>query len=84
VVPKLSSIEGRTVMAAKDRKDKEKIGEIGERGLFLVSDRTPSWEWESLPRREPKRALERLGPLKPGAHTWMPSKGDDAIDRGKR
>jgi hypothetical protein len=40
-------------------------------GLRLVSDRVASWEWISLPRREPKSARERLGPLKP---TSRPSK----------
>jgi hypothetical protein len=34
-------------------------------GLRLVSDQVKSWEWESLPRREPRRARERLRPLKP-------------------
>jgi hypothetical protein len=40
-------------------------------GLQLVSDRVASWEWISLPRREPKPARERLGPLK---QTSRPSK----------
>jgi hypothetical protein len=31
-----------------------------EGGLRLVSDRVRSFEWESLPRREPRRARERL------------------------
>jgi hypothetical protein len=31
-------------------------------GLRLVSDRVRSFEWESYPRREPRRARER--PLK--------------------
>ncbi len=31
----------------------------------LVVENTRSYEWESLPRREPRRARERLGPLKP-------------------
>jgi hypothetical protein len=34
-------------------------------GPRLVSDRVASWEWESFPRREPRRTRERLGPLKP-------------------
>jgi len=33
-------------------------------GLTLVSDRVRSFEWISLPRREPRRARERLAPLK--------------------
>jgi hypothetical protein len=33
--------------------------------IRLVSDRVASWEWESFARREPRRARERLGPLKP-------------------
>ena len=32
--------------------------------LKLVSGRTRHIEWESFPRREPKLARERLGPLK--------------------
>jgi len=32
--------------------------------LRLVSDHVRSWEWESLPRREPRRARERLSDLK--------------------
>ena len=48
-------------MAPKNPKDKEQIGRVGEAGLFLVSDRTLSWEWDSLPRRDPKAAWERLG-----------------------
>ena len=33
--------------------------------LRLVGDRVRSFEWQSFPRREPKPARERLGPLKP-------------------
>lgn len=51
-------------MAPKNPKDKEQIGRVGEAGLFLVSDRTLSWEGESLPRRDPKPAFERLGPIR--------------------
>ena len=51
-------------MAPKNPKDKEQIGRVGEAGLFLVSDRTLSWEWDSLPRRDPKAAWERLGPIR--------------------
>jgi hypothetical protein len=36
------------MMAPKNPKDKEQIGRVGEAGLFLVSDRTLSWEGESL------------------------------------
>jgi hypothetical protein len=32
-------------MAPKNPKDKEQIGRASEPGLFLVSDRTLSWEW---------------------------------------
>ena len=32
------------MMAPKNPKDKEQIGRVGEAGLFLVSDRTLSWE----------------------------------------
>ena len=58
-------------MAPKSPKDEEQIGRIGEPGLSLVSDRTLPWEWEGYPRREPRPARERLGPLKP---TSRPSK----------
>jgi hypothetical protein len=51
-------------MAPKYPKDKKQTGRVGEAGLFLVSDRTLSWEWESLPRRDPKPACERLGPIR--------------------
>jgi hypothetical protein len=53
-------------MVPKSPKDKEQIGRIGEPGLFLVSDRTTSWEWECLPRRELPRPRERLGPIRSG------------------
>jgi hypothetical protein len=33
-------------------------------GPRLVAENVRSWEWESFPRREPRRARERLGPLK--------------------
>jgi hypothetical protein len=51
-------------MAPKNPKDKEQIGRVGEAGLFLVSDRILSWEWEGLPRRDPKPACERLDPIR--------------------
>jgi hypothetical protein len=50
-------------MASKEPRDKEQIGDTDEAGLFLISDRTLSPYWESFPRREPKPARERLGPL---------------------
>jgi hypothetical protein len=59
--------------APKEPQDKEQIGRIGERGLFLICDRTLSWEGESLPRRDPKPACERLGPVrssKTSAKRW--------------
>ena len=42
------------------------LGRCGLRqpSLRLVSDRVASWEWISLPRREPRPARERLGPLR--------------------
>ena len=55
---------GGKLMAPKNPKDKEQIGRVGEAGLFLVSDRTLSWEGESLPRRDPKPAFERLGSIR--------------------
>jgi hypothetical protein len=63
-------------MAPREPRDKEQIGRIGETGLMLVSDRTSSWEWESLARREVKRARERLGPIMSGstrAKRWSES-----------
>ena len=51
-------------MAPESPKDKEQIGRLGEPGLFLVSDRTLSWEYESLPRRELPRPRERSGPIR--------------------
>jgi hypothetical protein len=54
----------RLKMPPQEPRDKEQIGRIGERGLFLISDRTLSWEWQSLPRRDPKPACERLGPIR--------------------
>ena len=33
-------------------------------GPRLIADNVRSWEWESFPRREPKPARERLGPLR--------------------
>jgi hypothetical protein len=65
------------LMAPKNPKDKEQIGRVGEAGLFLVSDRTLSWEWDSLPRRDPKAAWERLGPIrssKTRAKRWPEAK----------
>ena len=64
-------------MAPKNPKDKEQIGRVGEAGLFLVSGRTLSWEWDSLPRRDPKAAWERLGPIrssKTRAKRWPEAK----------
>jgi hypothetical protein len=34
-------------------------------GPRRVSENVKNGEWESFPRREPKPARERLGPLKP-------------------
>ena len=36
-----------------------KVGRL----LRLIADNVRSWEWESFPRREPKLARERLGPV---------------------
>ena len=41
---------------------------LGQCGLRLVVENTRSWEWISLPRREPRRARERLQGLTP----WRP------------
>jgi hypothetical protein len=40
------------------------LGRCGLPPVRLVVENTRSYEWESLPRREPRRARERLGPLK--------------------
>lgn len=40
------------------------ISRCGQSPIRLVSDRVRSFEWESYARREPRRARERLGPLK--------------------
>ncbi len=40
--------------------------------IRLVSDRVRSFEWQSFPRREPRRAMERLGPLK----SWQSPRED--------
>jgi hypothetical protein len=64
-------------MASKKPKNEQQIGSVGEAGLFLVSDRTLSYEWEALPRREPKPACERLGPIrssKTRAKRWPEAK----------
>jgi hypothetical protein len=42
--------------------------------IRLVSERVASWEWISLPRREPRRARERQRGLAP----WWPQ-----TNRGK-
>ena len=40
-------------MAPKEPQDKGQIGRVGEAGLFVVSDRTPVWEWQSSTRATP-------------------------------
>jgi hypothetical protein len=52
-------------MAPKEPRDKDQIAGRGETGLILVSDRTGSWEWESISRLG-KPARERLGPIRSG------------------
>jgi hypothetical protein len=53
-------------MAPKEPRDKDQIAGTGETGLILVSDRTGSWELESIPRLACKPARERLGPIRSG------------------
>jgi hypothetical protein len=53
-------------MAPKEPRELEGIGRIGKAGLLLVSDRTPSQEWESFSRQSPKPTRERLGPVRSG------------------
>jgi hypothetical protein len=52
------------------------LGQCGQ-GLRLVSDRTASWEWETIPRREPRSARERLGPLAAWREKKVPITGRD-------
>ena len=40
------------------------LGRCGLPPARLVVENTRSYEWESLPRREPRRARDRLGPLR--------------------
>jgi hypothetical protein len=35
-------------MASKEPRDKDQFASRSETGLILVSDRTASWEWESI------------------------------------
>jgi hypothetical protein len=44
------------------------LGRCGLPPVRLVVENTRSWEWISLPRREPRRARERLQGLAP----WRP------------
>ena len=45
------------------------LGRCGrEPAIRLVSERIPIWEWESLPRRKPRRARDRLL----GLGSWLP------------
>jgi len=37
----------------------------GSASPSFVMENVRSWEWQRLPRREPREARERLGPLKP-------------------
>jgi hypothetical protein len=51
-----------------------------ELAIRLVSERVASWEWESLPRREPKRARERLRGLAP----WRPKPNEPKPSNNSR
>ena len=50
------------------------LGRCGLPPVRLVVENTRSWEWISLPRREPRRARERLGPLRTARAALAPSK----------
>jgi hypothetical protein len=52
------------MVVTRRRLNEEQIGRVGEVGLFLVSDRILPSEWQSLPRRDPKPACERLPPIR--------------------
>jgi hypothetical protein len=54
-------------MASKEPRDKDQFASRGETGLILVSDRTASWEWESIARLARRPGRERLGPIGSGA-----------------
>jgi hypothetical protein len=65
-------------MAPREPRDKDQFVSRGETGLILVSDRTVSWEWESIPRLACKPARERLGPIRSDttqANRPLPGKG---------
>ena len=49
-------------------------------GLRLVMEKTRSFEWISLPRREPKRARERLRGLEP----WRPKPNEPRPSNNSR
>ena len=63
---KITGNARRDVMAPKAPQDKDQFARMGETGLTLVSDRTVSWERESIPRLARKPARERLGPVRSG------------------
>ena len=50
------------------------LGRCGLPPVRLVVEHARSWEWISLPRREPRRARDRLAPLRPWR--YIPRKED--------
>ena len=68
-------------MAPENPKDKDQIGEPGQPGLFLVSDRILSWEWEMLPRRELQRPQERMGPIRSNTTRANRRLADDGLGK---
>ena len=48
------------------------LGRCGLPPVRLVVENVRSFEWESLPRREPRPPRERLGPLRSKSRPWLP------------
>jgi hypothetical protein len=48
------------------------LGQCGLPPARLVVENTRSYEWQSHPRRDPRRARDRLGPLKPTSRQPKP------------
>jgi hypothetical protein len=62
-------------MAPKEPRDKDEFASRSETGLILVSDRTASWEWGSIPRLtpRPRYRLRGLAPWRPKQIEAKPS-----------
>jgi hypothetical protein len=62
-------------MVPKEPRDKDQFASRSETGLILVSDRTVSWEWGSIPRLtpRPRYRLRGLAPWRPKQIEAKPS-----------